>query len=77
MINVKFGFQNLVNIVLNATSVYLKMEESIGIVTNVEDVLRARGNIATSVEDVHYQNIHASFILKPKPRVEIELLKNF
>ena len=80
MSSVIFGFQNLVNIVTNVTPAFQKMEELIGIATNVEDVLKARGNIAKSVKDAHYQNIHASFILKRNPRtdnVETKRITNF
>ena len=80
MSSVIFGFQNLVNIVTNVTPAFQKMEELIGIATNVEDVLKARGNIAKSVKDAHYRNTHASFILKRNPRtdnVETKRITNF
>ena len=79
MSNVIFGFQNLVNIVTNVTPACQKMEELIGIATNVEDVLKARGNIAKSVKDAHYQNIHASIIPTRNPRalyLEVKRISN-
>ena len=80
MSSVIFGYQNLVNIVTNVTPAFQKMEELIGIATNVEDVLKARGNIAKSVKDAHYQNIHASFILKRNPSAlsaKVKRISNF
>ena len=64
MINATFGFQNLASTVENVTFACLKMEESIGIATNVANVLKALGNIAIDVEDVHYQNTLAITFLK-------------
>jgi len=64
VISVVYGFHNLASTVGNVTSVCLKMEEYIGIATNVADVLKALGNIAINVEDVHYQSTPAITFLK-------------